>query len=268
MSIVSSELAGSSQLTLDTSGKYTAKRSWIVYDEDGGPVNPTEAMAADGMPALGDQHPELETLFAGGWSLQLQEDRADTWQVDWNYTSYSTTYPDLGGDEPIPLGIDGFNMSVAVTIIDIWKSEPSIPSTPATINNPARTDIGGTLVGEGGYPVSMSLPTADISVRVLTSGFISGGDAMANVGKRNTGTWQGFAAGSVLFTGMNVDQSRDGINNIEYRLAWDYWYHLRQAPERDADGKVTVDASGDPPQINVFFKQPFPETSSFGFLPI
>ena len=66
---------------------------------------------------------------------------------------------------------------------------------------------------------------------------------------------------------MNVNHTRDGVNEIEYTLAWDKWYHLRQVPERDDDGNPVVDGTADP-TINVYFKQPFEDTTNFSFLPM
>jgi len=95
----------------------------------------------------------------------------------------------------------------------------------------------------------------------------TGGQYLSRVGKRNAANWQGFNAGSVLFTGMNVNHTRDGINEVEYSLAWDKFYHLRQVPERDENGDPVVDETATPP-INVYWKQPFKQTTDFSFLPM
>ena len=66
-------------------------------------------------------------------------------------------------------------MTVGVTIIDIWKAEPTLP---ADLNDPATADIGGTTVSEGGLPVSMALPTADIRLREKATGMFTGTEAI------------------------------------------------------------------------------------------
>ena len=113
----------------------------------------------------------------------------------------------------------------------------------------------------------MALPTADIRIREKVTGLVTGGQYLSKVGKRNNSSWQGFGAGSVLFTGVNIDHTRDGMNEIEFNLSWDRWYHLRQVPARDDEGNVIVDGSATP-TVDVYFKQPFAETTSFSFLPM
>jgi len=71
----------------------------------------------------------------------------------------------------------------------------------------------------------------------------------------------------VLFTGVDVTQDQSGNNDISYQLTYDKNYHLRQVPERDEDGNPKVSLASDPPTLNVFFKQPFKQTTDFGFLP-
>ena len=138
---------------------------------------------------------------------------------------------------------------------------------PSSKAEPAREDIGGTLVSEGGYPISLALPIAEIAINQQRSGFFNAGTYLTKVGKRNSGSWRGFSAGSVLFTGVDVTQDTFGVNEITFQLAFDKYFHLRQVPERDEDGNPKLDLSADPPTMNVFFKQPFKETVDFGFLP-
>jgi len=270
VTIIATELIGSTKFSQDGDGGRQGQRGWIVYDDEGGMIPASEVMVQSGMPDLGSEHPEITGLYAGSWNIELSDDRPDTWNVIWNYSSawYNIGDDDEDDDEGLGGGnVSGYNMTVGLTIIDIWKADPNIP-TGGSLSDPPRTDIGGTLVSEGGYPISMALPTADIRIREQFSGFFQAGQILTNVGKRNSHSWQGFAKGSVLFTGMNVNHTREGVNEIEYTLAWDTWYHLRQTPERDADGNPVVDTSADPPTVDVYFKQPFKATTSFAFLPM
>ena len=266
MSIVVVELAGTKRISQNEDGVRKATRSFFVYDDEGASLVVNDIMFADSMPIVGAPHPDATGLYAASWSMTVSDDRAGAWNVDWQYTPETTTELPSGGsgDESLPFGVQGYNMTVGVTIIDIWKAEPSLPDD---LDEPAESDIGGTNVSEGGLPVSMSLPTADIRIRERSIGMFTGDQYLSRVGKRNAANWQGFNAGSVLFTGMNVNHTRDGINEVEYSLAWDKFYHLRQVPERDENGDPVVDETATPP-INVYWKQPFKQTTDFSFLPM
>lgn len=269
MSVVVVEVAGSKTIAQNKEGVRTGNRSWFVYDDGGANLLIDDVVEASGMPLLGAPHPDIIGLFANSWTVTLSGERSNAWAVQWNYSSQITEISGGGATEPVvdlslPDGVDSYSMSIGLTIIDIWKSNPTIP---ANKDNPPDVDIGGTLVSTGGLPVSMALNTAEVHIREKSSGMFSGGTFMLNVGKRNDIVWQGFDAGSLLFTGMNVNHTRDGVNDIEYMLAWDKWYHLRQVPERDDDGNPIVDSSGEDP-LNVYFRQPFPNTTSFSFLPM
>tara|TARA_R110000824_G_scaffold401762_1_gene615159 strand:+ start:10121 stop:10921 length:801 start_codon:yes stop_codon:yes gene_type:complete len=266
MSVVVVELAGSKKISQSAEGKRSGTRSFFVYDDEGTSLIVDDILFASGVPLLGSTHPDMVGLYANNWNLTVSDDRANAWSLVWNYsTTFVDTQPDEEAeDTALPDGLQGFSMTVGVTIIDIWKADPTMP---ANRNTPATADIGGTTVSEGGLPISMALPTADIRLREKFTGLFEGGKFLSKVGKRNSSYWQGFSAGSVLFTGMNVNHTRDGVNEIEYTLAWDKWYHLRQVPERDDDGNPVVDGTADP-TINVYFKQPFEDTTNFSFLPM
>lgn len=281
-------------------GSFTATRTFLVYDDGGASLLIDEAINNSGGVSFSEQHPDILGIYANNFTIKASSSRANTWEVAWSYaqpmtdveagglidpffgdtnnTSLNPTQEEInalveqnenqtdgGGEDDndtLPTGIQGYSMTVGVAIIDIWKSNPSIPS----IGTEHSGDIGGTLVAEGGEPISMVLPTADISIRVTTEQLLSGGHLVGVVGKRNSGAWQGFPAGSVLFTGANVTNSLNSVNEIEYSLAFDLWHHMRQAPERDDSGEVVIDSTTG--AVEVYLKQPFPETVSFSFLPM
>jgi len=264
MSVVAVELAGSKSIKSASDGKRSASRKWFVYDDEGANLVIDDIVNATGMPTMGQVHPDLGGLFAANWDISVSEDRANAWDIVWGYSSDEPSSTGGGGgeeEEALPTGIQGYSTTVGITIIDIWKSSPDIPSGGAN----SATDCAGTLVAEGGEPISLALPTAEISIRKTTNTMISGGAFTGVVGKRNSGAWQGYPIGSLLFTGVNINHTRGGANEIEWTVAYDSWLHLRQAPERDSTGSVVIDA--DTGAINVFMKQPFPDTTSFGFLP-
>jgi len=267
MSLVIQEQAGSRQFTR-SSESYTGSRTWLAYDDEG--LSPTigDIMNSTDLPTFGDTHPDVDSIYATEWDLQLSDQRSDMWEITWTYDS--TFIESTGGDtseieEETTEPFTDINVSVGQVIIDAWKSNPLMP---ASIDNPARTDIGGSPLHEEGYALSMALPTADITITgtVQASSFNAGG-ALSRVTKRNAESWLGFDAGSVLFIGVDIKQIAAGTYQLTYKLAWDFFYHLRQVPSRGEDGNPDLDRSADPPTLVVYWKQPFPETTSFSFLP-
>ena len=261
MTIQVTEVAGSRIVTNPAAGERSGSRSFIVYDDSGLFPTMDDMLLATGMPAYNDPHPDNDSLFAGGYNFQLNEERANTWIVTWNYTPNLVNA--IEEDEPADPDFAAFDAKVTQTIVDMWKSNPNFPSN---INNPAATYIGGTLVANMGLPISAALPRADITLKTtLSTSNFQGFGFLTSVTKRNANTWLGFPAGSVLFKGVNIARTGPISYDLTYELTWDYWYHLRQVPERDIDGNPKIDLSG--LELNVFFKQPFPLTVDFGFLP-
>lgn len=284
MSIVATEVAGGTEISRDIDGRYSASRSFLVYEDDGAALSIGQALSAALLPLIGENHPDVSGAICGGFTIRESPERKETYDITYQYAMPEDV--EVSDDPSDPLGDDGatfgggeggvidgaepdsgvtsFSIKVGVSIVDIWKSSPSMPSSK---NNPARLDIGGTLVSEGGYPISFAMPTASITIKTQWSGYFDVGQVISRVGRRNSSHWRGFSAGSVLFTGVDVNQDTVGMNDVSYELAFDMYSHLRQVPERDEDGNPKVNLSTDPPSLDVFFKQPFPKTTSFGFLP-
>jgi len=282
MSLIVVERAGGGELSRENSGKIQAQRQFLVYSDDGSFVSLEDASLAAGLPIIGQPHPDSPAIIVGSFSISIIEDRPNAFDITYNYAPPEVV--DGDGDPSDPIGggggdddsgtIDGsdpdsgvtaFTIRVGLSVVDIWKTDPDLPDN---LDEPAREDIGGILVSEGGYPISYALPIADIAINQQIAGFMNIGSFLGKIGKRNAGTWNGFDSGSLLFTGVDISQDIFGVNDIQYQLAWDEFYHLRQAPERDEDGNPTLDLTEDPPTMNVFFKQPFPNTISFNFLPV
>tara|TARA_Y100000310_G_scaffold345359_1_gene464116 strand:- start:783 stop:1592 length:810 start_codon:yes stop_codon:yes gene_type:complete len=267
MTAIIKEISGSRSLER-SSDSYTGTRSFVVYDDEGLSLTINEIMNNEQLPSFGDAHPEVESIFASSWTLQLKEDLADAWEVVWSYTD---DYVDSGGsdnseeEDDVDDVFTDISVNIGVTLVDAWKSDPTMPTNK---DNPARTDIGGTEIHEGGNPVTHFLPTADISITgTITTQTLNAGGALNLSAKRNAEAWLGFDAGSVVFIGVDIKKIGTNLYELTYKLAWDKWYHLRQMPNPDPDGNPKV-VSTATPTLDVFFKQPFKNTTSFSFLPI
>jgi len=258
MSIVVQEIAGSKVIDWQPGASRTGQREFLVYDDDDLTITHDDIMDSSGLPTFGEAHPDASGIYASGYSMRLIEDRANTWMVTWSYTVQTLT----GGEDPDDISfLPGFNVSIGQNIIDIWRSDPTSPSNFSTPG--LTTDIGGNQVHVAGHPISMALPKADISIKsqIITNSF-NGYGLLQYVSKRNTSAWMGFPAGTVLFTGVNINKSGN-VYELDWSLTWDHWAHLRQVPDRsDIDGDIEG-----LPDCAVYFRQPFPLHTSFAFLP-
>lgn len=253
----------SGEMSRDSAGKMSASRTFLIYDDTGN-LTFNDVMDEGDLPSLGSPHPNNVFLVARSYSIRVHQDRAGTYDVTYKYQPYDGLEGNVIDGAEAESGVTAFTINVGLSIIDIWKSDPTIS---ANKSEPAREDIGGTLVSEGGYPISLALPIAEITTTKQFTGYFDAGPYLAHVGKRNDAPWRGFDTGSVLFTGVDVTQDTLGNNEAQFKCAYDTYYHLRQSPERDEDGNPKVTLSGGTPSMVVFFKQPFKATANFGFLP-
>lgn len=280
MSVIVVEQAGKGEVSRSNDGKMSARRTFLVYDSSGDPLLIDNVLDNSSLPQMEDEHPDSSNMIIGSYSIREHPDRSYSYEITYSYANPTDVVVggDDGGSDPLNNNqnsgvIDGadpdsavtaFTISVSLAIVDIWKADPTIPSD---INNPERVDIGGTSVSEGGYPISLALPTAKITMNQRFTGMFYAGSYLSDIGKRNASDYHGFDAGSLLFMGVSVSQDTNGFNEVTFEIAFDSDFHMRQVPQRDEDGNPTVDLTADPPTVTVFFKQPFPETTSFGFLP-
>lgn len=279
MSVQVVEQAGKGEISRNNDGKMSARRTFLVYDDSGEPLLVDNVLDNSDLPQMEDEHPDSADMIVGSYSIREHSDRSYAYEITYSYASPTEVVAgDAGGADPLNNNqnsgvIDGadpdsavtaFTITVSLSIVDIWKSDPTIPDD---IDNPSREDIGGTSVSEGGYPISLALPTAKITMNQRFTGVFYAGTYLSEIGKRNTSEYHGFDAGSLLFMGVSVSQDTSGFNEVTFEIAFDSDFHMRQVPQRDEDGNPTVDLTADPPTVTVFFKQPFPNTTSFGFLP-
>ena len=267
MSIVVTETVGSKKISRGDDGTRSASRSFLVYDDEGLAITTGDVINAYGLPYIGQVYPDSGGLYANGYNLSLSDSRLDTWIVDWSYGTIQITEDD---DEIDPvddtLAETSLNITVGLTVLDIYKSGATLPSNQNDISDPSTFGaITGNLT-DAGYPISFALPTADIKITKTYTGTFNGGGVLAITGTRNNTNFLGFPLGSVLFTGVGYTSKGGYAYDLTFTLHFDSWYHLRQVPDRAADGKPNYNVSAG--TMDVFWRQPFANTSSFSFLPI
>jgi len=159
------------------------------------------------------------------------------------------------------------NMESAAAPIDIWRANAN---APANLNAPNDDDIGGTVVDQGGYPISFLVPQQTLTVvNIETTNMAS--SILNAMGKRNNATFAGGAAGYVLFAGASAIRKGSTAYEITYKLVWDSFAHCRQQPTRDLDGKVKLSSAAGtslPSASKVLWRQPFPSTANFAFIKV
>tara|TARA_R110000824_G_scaffold133430_2_gene296195 strand:+ start:7071 stop:7880 length:810 start_codon:yes stop_codon:yes gene_type:complete len=269
MSVVVTETPASKKISRATDGSRTASRSFIVYDDDGDTLTPSDVTTAYGLPFVGQVYPDADGLFASGYNLSLHNDRTNTWVVDWAYDTVQVTDDEENPADTTPLETNT-SITVGLTILDIYKSGFTLPSAAADINDPSPNgtnfgDIGGSIT-DSGYPISFALPTADIKITKSYTGFFNGGGLLSVTGTRNSNGWMGFPAGSLLFTGVGYTSKGGNTYDLTFSISYDAWFHLRQVPDRDVNGKPNYNKTAN--TMDVFWRQAFKDTSSFTFLPI
>jgi hypothetical protein len=83
-------------------------------------------------------------------------------------------------------------------------------------------------------------------------------------GKRNSAAWEGFATGTVLYTGGQIRRAGVSLFTVTHRFIEDSEFHLIQVPERDGSGKIpTSEINGARRARKVYWRQPFVSTADF-----
>ena len=156
----------------------------------------------------------------------------------------------------------GYSITTGLALVDGYVAGATIPNN-GTETGSAISD--GTVVQTGGEPVTVPVPTTEISVSETISGayyFLN--DVQLKAGKRNASSFLGFNTGSVIFKGVSIQRQEYDKWDVTFTFAWDAWSHMRQVPARTSEGDIDPNADG---TLDIFFKQPFPDTVSFDFAP-
>ena len=179
-------------------------------------------------------------------SVQAIQDSvgAYTVTVEWGATqglgSFVTLQSDVGG-----------------TFVDVWR-DAVIPAN----GTPSGTDCGGTKLDSAGEPVSQFIwqTTLQISRRYDATTPVPWSTIWSNLGKRNSATLEGAAIGQLLFKGVKVSNISKCVWEVQFDFVGDQFYHLRQVPTRESDGRVQLDANQ---AREVKWFQPFLNTANF-----
>jgi len=310
MTIQYTELIGSREMSRDK-GSFTASRTFLVYDDGDAQLLIDDAINNFNGVSFSDQHPDITGIFANNFSIKASPNRANTWQVQWQYAQpmaegeaggvgdpfaddFSNTslnelpepegdedggtdsgggdgeVGDEGTDEDQGAGDEqarlftGYSINSGVALIDGWRADATIPSNGTQGGDDGYEMTNGTDIHKGGKPITITVPTCSLGISVTYFGatyYLN--NVQLKAGKRNSSTFYGFDAGSVLFMGMSVQRQTETSWDVTYNFAWDAFFHMRQVPDKDDDGEIQFTDG----ELKVWWKQPFPETTSFSFSP-
>ena len=162
------------------------------------------------------------------------------WGAQQGLGSFVTLQSDVGG-----------------TFVDVWRSA-TIPSN----GTPSGSDIAGTKLDSAGEPVSQFIwqTTLQISRRYDATTPVPWSTIWSNLGKRNSAALEGAAIGQLLFKGVKVSNIGKCVWEVQFDFVGDQFYHLRQVPTRESDGRVQLDANQ---AREVKWFQPFLNTANF-----
>ena len=231
-------------------------------------ANASEALSASGLPTFGSVHPTAPGLFMVAQSVQPSDQVAGLYHVDCEYRGVQGSEQAEVPEDKV--GLVTAQASATAVFDDAWRTMPGlvIPAAGNVANN-NTTDIGGVRCDISGEPVSFlrRQVTIILSENVTVASF-SLAPLMPFVGRRNSVIFQGFAAGSILYTGPRVVREfSTKVVRLEHEFIADEYYHLRQYPYRTAAGVIQLALFGTLLQAEaVFWRQPHPDTADMGQL--
>jgi len=165
----------------------------------------------------------------------------------------------------------GVSITTGLALVDGYVAGASIPDNGSQGGADGYLIADGTVVHQGGEPITVPVPTAEVSLSETTWGaYFFLNDVQFKAGKRNVSGFLGFSAGTVVFKGMSVQRQAYDQWDATYTFSWDAWSHMRQIPKRDDEGDLDWNDAVAPSTdktLDIFFKQPFPNTVSFDFAP-
>ena len=273
MTLVYTELLPSRTITRDR-GDVGATRTFMVYDDAGTQLLIDDAINSFDGPQIGDEHPDVDGIYAFGYSIEASGKRGSAYEVEFSY-KVPVEDTDPGGledafsggfntdVEPIPtideggasssggteeedddgitegdveVTFTGVSIVTSTSLQDAWVSDPTIPANGTQAVAPPTVTGYTNVVHEGGAPVTAYVPQATITLSTQHAGFTFNMAGLHLItGMRNQSTFMGLSAGSVLFMGMSIQRSEPSLYDISYEFLWDGWSHMRQSCRRYTD---------------------------------
>lgn len=127
---------------------------------------------------------------------------------------------------------------------------------PPTTSSNESADIGGTAISGGLLGKAEQVRQVAVRIRVTLDSSV---ESMANmysknfaiVGKRNSATFGGFPAYSLVCEGFSMAKSGNGYEFYDavFDIVWDEWYHFEQVPTISEAGLPKQNAAYGPDEV-------------------
>lgn len=207
--------------------------------------------------------PLVGSLFPGASSA--------TWENAARFRGYTAEYMD--GGKALRLGLKWttrYCMDPTLPIANPYVSTLQLPvsteyvARTRTINlyraswttaPPAATDatgadIGGSSIKQQDQGSTQQVPQIAVRMRIMRDATLASVQAQAAtvstwIGLRNSATFLGFAANTLIIEGVSVVETQDEFYEVVFEMLYDAYYHHEQVPIVDADGKPKRTSAGE-----------------------
>ncbi len=144
----------------------------------------------------------------------------------------------------------------------VWKSggtDPSATSDSVTITT-------GSFVGQGVTPQKVEVAQMSIRLQIVIDAESQANTATAAailgyLGKRNSDTFLGYAAGKLVCTGAALTQLEHEFYMVSFEYEYDEYFEHNQICETNPDGKIKTTNTGQP--NTVYWKRPTRSSVAF-----
>lgn len=256
MTIQVNEIHTTSAYVIDSENK-KAQRLFRVYEDDGTNIKVADVPGISNLPSIGDQHPDVPELYVQTLSINKPSDGdGHVVVVD---VAYENTFV-----EGVEEAYVRFSTKVSSIFIDAFRINANLPNS---FSFPPDQDISGTKIDMAGSAVSIQATQQTLETTFTVENVPNFAALFLATGKRNSGSYLGFAPGTLLYLGPTVD--RVGANSYQRRdsFVYDSFAHCRQViGEIDLDGRAVLDENQR--AATVYWRQPFPSTYNFNALGI
>ena len=273
-------------------GRWSGTHSYVVYDDANASILIIDLINAAGAAGVQVFGAGTETTLGTylrfvGQTFSPIEASNKQWNAEFQFESIvgdGATITAQDTKTETEVGFTSIEVDIQSELRDVYRKSPTMA---ASASNPAIVDIGGTPHYTGRDPVTAVGHLMRISVRNVVNGRPNYSGIAAAVGKRNSAAFTfgasgtanqnlACAIGTLLFVGAS--SSRIGPNQYEVNFEFAYddeLFHLQQVAMTDIDGvkiALKLGASTTPSVSNpwyaefVYWKQPFPNLSTFGAL--
>lgn len=255
MSIVVNEKIGSRTLQRAALTSPTGTREFIVYETEteGRILTAMTALRADGVPQMGDQHPDERRM-----TLINHEVSADTNSdfVQNIMCSYAVQGLDGGGT------YTALSTNVRSVFQDFYRNLPDMPAYDSF--GISLEDINGFSVDIQGKPVTIGVFVQTVDIRSPFSNKPNFTTIRNLTNTRNATVWASFPVGMLLYTGCTASVSNGNVWTTTHKFNASETFHAQQIPIRDEDRKISINVDGHARDVR--WGQPYPQLKNFDLL--